>query len=135
MKNIKTDLKDELYYDPINKVILCRKYEFQQYSIVSIAEYIDDTMTTICLEEIESHYFKKFIKIDYDNLYMYYFLTKMDSYNIYKNKWEIDRYDIRTTQYRKLEYQYKKNYKDEYLVKVYLKKDELFRKNKLKRIL
>lgn len=135
MKNIKTDLKDELYYDSINKVILCRKYEFQQYSIVSIAEYVDDAITTICLEEIESHYLKKFKKIDYDNLSMYYFLTKIDSYNIYKNKLDIGRYDIRTTQYRKLEYQYRKNYKDEDLVKVYLKKDKLFRKNKLKRIL
>jgi len=127
------NLNDELYYDPINNIILCRKYKFNIFSIVSITNFIDDTKTTIILYETYSKYFENFIKIDYNKLYSYNFLIKSDIINAYKSISNIDYINIPNI-YKLINFKYYEN-QNKHIIEYYLKKEKTYRKFKLKRLL
>jgi len=127
-----SNLKDELYYDPINKVILCRKYKFNVFSIVSITNFIDDTMTTIILYEIYTHYFNNFIKIDYNKLHTYDFLTNDNIIQEYQNKNYNHNY-FNYPSYKHISFRYKDD--NDKIIKEYIKTEHIYRKHKLKRII
>jgi hypothetical protein len=126
-----SNLKDELYYDPINKVILCRKYKFNTFSIVSIANYVDDSMTTIVLYETYTHYFNDFIKIDYNKLHTYDFLTNDNVIKKYQNK-NNDNDCMIDIQYQSINFY---NNDNDRIIEKYVKKEHIYRKHKLKRII
>jgi len=131
------NLKDELYFDPINHVIFCRKYKFKRYSIVSIASFIDDTMTSILLYEINTSYLKNFIRINYNQLEIYSFLDYSELTQSYKITKQFLYSDIPINYKYLKNYNYKKdvNVYDDKLIGEYKIKDHYYRIEKLNRIL